>query len=440
MRGNSFIKKLTISTFAFIGLLTGIFLFYSIQDKSLYYAAAAGALVVTALLIAVIVRQGSASGKVMGEEKGSEVGFVVDTFQDLVGKLKEKERELEKLKAVAEEKAGSIEAYNENILQSVPSGVVSIDNEMVIKSINRAASEILGAEIKAVIGKRPKEVFNEPLAELMSAGDALSRGEYRYVTSDNRHVWLGITTSTLRNMAGEQIGRIFVFSDLTGIKALQDQLELRQRLSQLGEMSAGIAHEMRNSMAVISGYVKLAAKKGGDEVQSAVEPIAEEIKNMDSIISELLAFAKPSVLNREKVDMAGLIKGAADTAFRGHDNIEFILNSPAELMLNADRVLMRQVFSNMFINAVDAISGNGIIETDLVRRGDTAEIRIKDSGPGIPEEIRQKIFLPFFTTKDEGVGFGLALVQKIIISHGGSIEVRSSEGPGTVFMITIPVE
>jgi PAS domain S-box-containing protein len=234
---------------------------------------------VTALLIAVIVRQGSGSGKGMGEEKGSEVGFVVDTFQDLVGKLKEKERELEKLKAVAEEKAGSIEAYNENILQSVPSGVVSIDNEMVIKSINRAASEILGAEIKAVIGKRPKEVFNEPLAELMSAGDALSRGEYRYVTSDNRHVWLGITTSTLRNMGGEQIGRIFVFSDLTGIKALQDQLELRQRLSQLGEMSAGIAHEMRNSMAVISGYVKLAAKKGGEEVQSAVEPIAEEIKN-----------------------------------------------------------------------------------------------------------------------------------------------------------------
>ncbi|MBI4849479.1 MAG: PAS domain S-box protein [Nitrospirae bacterium] len=368
----------------------------------------------------------------------SEVGFVVDTFHELVGKLKEKENELQRLKAFAEDKAVSIEAYNENILQSVPSGVISIDNEMKIKSINQSAERILGISARDVLGRRCIEVFSEPLVTLMKEGRTVSRDEYPYITGDKRHIWLGITASELKNIAGDKIGGIFVFTDLTDIKTLQAQVELKERLSQLGEMSAGISHELRNSMAVISGYAKLLGKKTEPANIPTVNAITEEIKSMDRIISELLAFAKPTVLSREEVDLNELMKETAANVLAGNDAVRVSVNSEGPLSIKADVVLLRQALSNLFINAVEAMPEGGSIDAGLRLIQNKIEIRIKDSGCGIPEEIRRKIFLPFYTTKQKGFGLGLALVQKIIVSHGGAIEVESKEGDGTTFAIVLP--
>ncbi|MBI5056774.1 MAG: PAS domain S-box protein [Nitrospirae bacterium] len=369
----------------------------------------------------------------------SEVGFVVDTFHELVGKLKEKENELQRLKAFAEDKAVSIEAYNENILQSVPSGVISIDNDMRIKSINQSAERILGINAREVIDRNCIEVLSEPLVTLMKEGRTVSRDEYPYITGDKRHIWLGITASELKNAAGEKIGGIFVFTDLTDIKSLQAQVELKERLSQLGEMSAGISHELRNSMAVISGYAKLLGKKTEPANIPTVNAITEEIKSMDRIISELLAFAKPTVLSREEVDLNELIRETAESVLTGNDAVKFSINSEGPVSIKADMVLLRQALSNLFINAAEAMPGGGSIDADLRLIQNKIEIRIKDSGCGIPEEIRRKIFLPFYTTKQKGFGLGLALVQKIIVSHGGAIEAESKEGDGAVFTITLPL-
>ncbi|RJQ48610.1 MAG: PAS domain S-box protein [Nitrospiraceae bacterium] len=375
------------------------------------------------------------------KDKGySEVGFVVDTFHDVVLKLKEKEKELERLRSFAEQRAVSIEAYNENVLQSVPSGVISIDNELKIKSVNQAAEQILGISAKDIIERLFTATLEEPFITLASENMIVSRTEYPYITHDGRHIWLGITTSELRNTEGEKLGYIFVFTDLTDIKALQVQVELKERLSQLGEMSAGISHELRNSMSVISGYAKLLAKKADENSRPTVDAITEEIRNMDMIISELLSFAKPSVLNMEQANLCELIKDAAAAVFSGNEKIRVSINTGPEVAVRADAVLLRQALSNLFINAVDAMPEGGALDISLRYIQNRAEISIRDTGCGIPDDIKNKIFLPFYSTKPQGIGFGLALVQKIIVSHGGSIEVASKEGEGTQFTIILPGE
>lgn len=443
MRDKSFLKTSILIVFLFLGLLTGILLVPAMGENGMGYGiAAAGLILITLSIIAAriyIVRQRKVLKSEGESRKTSDVGFVVDTFQDLVGKLKEKERELERLRAFAEEKADSIEAYNVNILQSVPSGVVSIDNALKIKSINQAAEGILGVRSEEMKDRGFNEVFKAPLTSLTADEGTVSRGEYPYVTDDNRHIWLGITSSELKNAAGDKIGLIFVFTDLTDIKALQARVELKQRLSQLGEMSAGISHELRNSMSVIAGYAKLLARKANPDVQPTVNTISSEIASMDRIISELLAFAKPSVLSRENVDLTGLIKEALHSAVSERDAVRTSVHAEDSVTVEADELLLRQALTNIFNNAADAMPDGGSIEVDLNRLHAKALISIKDTGAGIPANIIQKIFLPFYTTKEKGTGFGLALVQKIIVSHGGSIEVESKEGEGTTFRITLPI-
>jgi PAS domain S-box-containing protein len=413
------------------------------EGNNSHYVLIAGAIILITVLAVLIrlyfMKHRKVLGHVDGDRKGSEVGFVVDTFHDLVAKLKTKEKELEKLKKFAEEKANRIETYNENILQSVPSGVISVDNTMKIKSINQAAEHILGLNSKAIINRNFNEIFKEPLTKLVQEEKTVSRREFPYVTNDKRHIWLGITTSQLKNSSGEKIGIIFVFTDLTDIKALQAQIELKQRLSQIGEMSAGISHELRNSMSVISGYAKILSKKVEPSIKTTVEAVLTEISTMDKIISELLAFAKPTVLNTEDIDLNGIINETVAYVTGSIKTVKVSINATDPVTIKADEVLLRQAFTNLFVNAIEAMPDGGSLGVELSCLQNKAEIQISDTGPGIPEDIRQKIFLPFYTTKEEGIGLGLALVQKIIVSHGGSIEVDSKEGKGTTFRMILPV-
>jgi PAS domain S-box-containing protein len=439
---DNFFRALMLFLSAFLGMMLGVFLVPHLKEAGIKFSFGMGISFATAVILPAVMiyvfKQRKTLKTPETAKEHSEVGFVVDTFHELVGKLKEKEKELERLRSFAEEKAVSIESYNENILQSVPSGVISIDNEMKIKSINQAAEHILGINAKETIGKNVIDTFKEPLLTLMKDNKPVSRGEYQYITGDKRNVWLGISVSELKNASGEKIGSIFVFTDLTEIKALLAQVELKERLSQLGEMSAGISHELRNSMSVISGYAKLLSKKTEQANKPDVNAIMEEIKNMDKIISELLAFAKPTVLSMEEVDLNKLIKDTVEAVAGDQKTVNILMELESEVSIRADAVLLRQTLSNLFINALESMPQGGNIEIGLRVIHNKAVINIKDTGCGIPEDIKRKIFLPFYTTKPEGIGFGLALVQKIIISHGGIIEVESKEGTGSVFTITFP--
>jgi two-component system sensor histidine kinase PilS (NtrC family) len=347
----------------------------------------------------------------------SQVGFVVDTFHELVSKLKEKERELEILRQKAEDRAVIIEGYNENILQSVPSGVMSFDEELRITKVNLTAEKVFEVKRETVLGKSHEDVLNRPITDLLKEKKVIERGEISYATPSGRKIWLGLNLSPLKNKEGKTIGQILVFTDITEIKAFEAQMELRSRLSSLGEISAGIAHELRNPMGVIAGYTKLLSKKADESLRPTVNAIAKEINVMNRIISDFLSFAKPAELDISDVDLKGIIGNCVSVVAGGKGDIKTHIDIDGLPAIKGDEVLLRQAFTNLVQNAIESMPKGGELSVRS-SLGNFIEISISDTGPGIAENIVDKIFLPFFTTKDRGTGLGLPIVQKIIVSYG----------------------
>ncbi len=389
--------------------------------------------------------------------------FVVGTFAGLIQELKEKEQELARLRSEAEERARHVESYNENILRSVASGVLTVDRELKITSYNEAAERILGWPRAQVIGRRPEELFGagHPLtriiAQTLERQEWLSRQELE-LDAPNGRVWVGMSTSLLRDQAEAVLGATVVFTDLTEIKRLQEQVELRRRLAELGEVSAGIAHEFRNYMGTIMGYARLVAKslKPDDPTAKMALAINEELKAMNRLIDDLLNFGRHTELSVSPTDLAGLLtRSLAQVAARSaeqHVTVSVNLQPSLAGSVSAggtndglpvvwvDEGLLYQALLNLFANALDAMPEGGTLTVQCrpVKPRDV-EIIITDTGVGIAPEHLDRIFLPMFTTKQKGTGLGLALAHKIILSHGGRIAVETKEGAGTTFRIVLPV-
>jgi len=371
----------------------------------------------------------------------SQVGFVVDTFHDLVSQLKEKERELEVLRKKAEDRATAIEGYNENILQSVPSGVISFDQEMRITKLNLAAERILELTGETITGRHQSEILNKPITDYLSRKELIERGEIAYRTPSGRRIWLGLAITPLKDGTGATIGQLLVFTDLTHLKAIEAQMALRDKLSSLGEISAGIAHELRNPMAVIAGYTKLLSKKAESALQPPVEAIAKEIAVMDRIISDFLSFAKPAELTLSAITIKAIIDRCVASVREERNDISAVVAVDGSLSVRGDEVFLRQAFINLLQNAAEAMPrGGSLTVTSSPSRGTQGflDISVSDTGHGISDDVKNKIFLPFFTTKEKGTGLGLAIVHKIIVSHGGNISVESSE-KGTTFTVRLPL-
>ncbi|MCI0529802.1 MAG: ATP-binding protein, partial [Nitrospira sp.] len=394
------------------------------------------------------------------EESGGKdtTGFVLDTFQDLIRRLKEKEQELERLRKVAEERADHIESYNENILRSVSSGVITFNQEEVITSFNLAAERILGWVVSSVIGRACSDVFGKRSQITRLVQSALNhkevtiRKELELVQEPVggsgqagrrkwEKIWVGVSTSLLMDKQDRVIGTTMVFTDLSEIKRLQEQVELKKRLTLLGEMSAGIAHEFRNYMGTIMGYAKLLAKKTGPEFGASgmIQSIILELESMEQLINELLDFSKFTELNLQPVDLGRVIEKVVHQIFEQSKGLLpklTLILSPRLGKVQLDEVLIRQALGNIIQNALEAMPNGGELKIQVGLRprsipldkrvGDTSpailenkevEIEIQDTGVGISLEVQDKIFLPFFTTKEKGTGLGLALVHKIILSH-----------------------
>ncbi|HSQ77677.1 MAG TPA: ATP-binding protein [Nitrospirota bacterium] len=376
-------------------------------------------------------------------EKTPDTAFIINAFYDVTKQLKEKEKELQRLKLLAEQRAENFESYNENILQCVTSGVMTFDRNCSLTTINRAAEEILALQRGQIVGKSCRELFDEgeitrAVHETVERKTPSARME-AMLDRPSGNIWLGFNTALLTDRQGDSLGVILSFSDLTEVKRLQEQMELRERLIALGEMSAGIAHELRNPMAVISGYLNLLAKKIDTAGQAIIRDITGEINGMNRIIGDLLTFARPASLNRVKVNIREMIEACVANVLQAtasDPRVKTVLHVD-DITISVDEVLMRQAFTNLFQNAVEAMPEAGTLTIEALMDRDL-KIAISDTGMGIPSGQIKKIFLPFFTTKDRGVGLGLALVHKIILSHGGRIEAESREGQGTKFTVTLP--
>ncbi len=287
------------------------------------------------------------------QEKTRNVSFIINAFQDVTRQLKEKEKELERLRSLAEQRAENVESYTENILQCVTSGVITFDRNGLSTTMNRAAEEILGLEPDERAGKDLRGDLRRRRYLPARPGDPAetnvpSRRMETELVRQNERMWLGFNTALLTDRQGKSLGVILSFSDLTEVKRLQEQMELKERLTALGEMSAGIAHELRNPMAVIAGYLNLLAKKQDTAGQAVIRDIQAEINGMNRIIGDLLTFARPTSLNRAPVNMRELIETCVDTVLQsraaeclGSRRIWII----AEDQRSVDEVLMRQALA-----------------------------------------------------------------------------------------------
>lgn len=235
------------------------------------------------------------------------------------------------------------------------------------------------------------------------------------------------------------------------IKSLKEQLMVRERLAALGEVSAGIAHEFRNPMGVIAGYAKLLLNslKQNDKRRELATGILKEIGEMNSIMEEMLKFSKSEPVKKADINLTKSIEDVIQGMGENTDKIDFDL--AADILIKGDEILLKQAFKNLIRNALDA--GDkvwievkrgtwGVERQELGRESqkDGVYITVRDNGKGIAAEDLKKIFMPFYTTKQGGVGIGLALVQKIVTEHGGNISVKSMEGKGSTFKLFLPKE
>ncbi len=337
--------------------------------------------------------------------------------------------------------------YNNLILQCIPSGVMVINMDGLVAFCNSSADSILCINYLKKKDKNYMSVLkgNSQIIQLIKAG---INGETHFrkqmqIKMDGSSKWIGMTTSILYDDKANPIGVIAVFSDITDVKELEADIKLKERLSAVGELSAGVAHEIRNPLSAIAGYAEL-LKKGlsEDEIISATDAIIRETKNLNRIVTNFLSFVrKPqpvfketdiNALIREIISMVSLDKNAK--------KIDFNINLSDSLpLIEADPFELRMAFLNIIQNAVQAMPNGGRLSVRSSVQFGKIFLEIADTGGGIPKEIGDRIFNPFFTTKEQGTGLGLAIVHKIIESHNGKIEFKSNKGKGTTFIIKLPI-
>jgi two-component system, NtrC family, sensor histidine kinase AtoS len=333
----------------------------------------------------------------------------------------------------------------EHITNKMPSGLITVDRTGKITGHNPASDRIFegilvtGTSLQDLV--RESESLGDLLNRCMNEGEVFTRVEFHVPmrTGDKR---IGINLSPITNDQGQIEGAICLLSDLTEIVELQNRVKLKENFAALGEMSAGIAHEFKNSIATIVGYAQMSTSENElKAIQSYAREILKESQALSNMVTDFLNFARPVKPTFQDTDLVDLLKAViSDLKHLRPGEYEVRFLSSGEAVVPCDATLMRQAFLNLLINAREALDGPGTVSAlvDAPPQRDQVRVVIEDTGHGIPEEIATKIFIPFFTTKTHGTGLGLSLVQKIVFAHNGRIEVLSSEGKGTRFTITLP--
>jgi signal transduction histidine kinase len=256
---------------------------------------------------------------------------------------------------------------------------------------------------------------------------------------------LGVTISPIRRGTEKINGAICLLTDLTELAALQQQIQLKESLAAVGELSAGIAHEFKNALATISGYAQMiSAEAGVGEVADSAARILEQTRSITHVVTEFLKYARPLEIINEPVALEGVVERVVSEVAEAMPQVRIRFEGPMGSVVG-DEGLLRQAFLNLARNAAEASVGaaNGgrvLLRGEVVRHEETYTQRVTvfDNGAGIAPATLPKLFRPFFTTKAKGTGLGLAVVQKIIVQHGGRVEARNRTEGGAAFIVTLP--
>ncbi len=365
-----------------------------------------------------------------------------EEVRELRLRLEAKDRELGHSRAERDRLAG----YLAHLLESVPSGVVAVDPGGRITTLNRAAKEMTGLE-PDVVGRAFAEVFPFEGPEPPSLED-LERAPRQVVAvrrPDGERAVLGLRVSPFRGDGGEVLGRVVVFQDVTRLRRLEEQEARNRRLVAMGQMAAGIAHEIRNPLGSLELFAShLAEELRGTPHEEMAGHVLKGLQNLSRITGNLLLFARQVEPRCRPVDLREVVAEAllyARSAVRAKGVVlEEVLG---ETPVAADPDLVRQALLNVLLNAVQAVDTGGRIRVTCRPDPDedppVARVSVSDDGPGVPEEERERIFDPFYTTRARGVGLGLAIVQRIVSSHGGWVSVDDADLGGARFTLALPL-
>jgi two-component system sensor histidine kinase PilS (NtrC family) len=355
----------------------------------------------------------------------------------LAGYLAEQLRRTGERLAESESDLAAVTALHESIVQSVTSGLLTLDPRGRITFLNREGERITGLALPQLLGK-PAEGWFPPL-------EGTARGETWFVNARGERRLLGYTVFPLRGRDEARAGSAVIFQDLTDLRAMEEAVARANRLAELGQVAAGLAHELRNPLAAVSGCVELLRGAQGlaDEDQRVLDIVLRETARLDQLLSRFLEFSRPTPPQKRDADLAVLAAETldvftADPAAAGL-TIERSL-APSAVSCDADQ--LRQVLWNLLSNAAQAMTGagrGGRLRVSCEPQPDGgALLAVEDDGPGIPAEEQPRIFTPFFTTKAKGTGLGLAVVERIVHAHGGAVAVRSAPGAGARFSVRLP--
>jgi two-component system, NtrC family, sensor histidine kinase PilS len=340
--------------------------------------------------------------------------------------------------------------YNDNIIDSMNSGLLTTDGEGTITFANRGAAEIVGRQVAELVRHDIAEVLGQRPQFLDRVRSALER-ERRYRTEldyedgRGRKMFLGSTVSILRERDGAPLGMIFIFQDLTEIRVLEEEVALKKRMAALGEMAAGVAHELRNPLASISGSVQVLKRdlKPQGEAAELMDIVIKESKRLDQIIRDFLLFAKPGRFHAEAADLVAVLRETLSLLenseeMRPQHRIATRFN-PESIRFRFDVNRMKQVFWNLAKNALKAMPDGGTLTVSAFDVGDRqVTVTFADTGFGMSEDDIATNFQPFHGTFASGTGLGLAIVYRIIEEHGGRIRVKSRRGAGTEVTLQLP--
>jgi two-component system sensor histidine kinase PilS (NtrC family) len=362
-----------------------------------------------------------------------------------------------------------LEAFNQNIIQSLDSGLLTIDLSGNINFLNRTAEKILGRDGESLQDTSIYDLFpkiNEVVEQVKMKVPESSSDYQRYETLLTNHeggkIYLGFSFSPLTDPEGSLIGHTLIFQDITKFKEMEEQMKRVDKMAAVGALAAGMAHEIRNPLASLSGSIQMLKTELtlDDPQQHLMEITLRESERLNALITDFLLFAQPPQSHKIVYPIGKILEETLDLFIHSpsfHDGIRILRPSPREgIRISIDPDQMKQVFWNLFINAAQSMSNGGEIQVHLgkgnalgitslslsppVRDKEWVKISIVDSGKGIPLEEKEKIFEPFFTTKENGTGLGLSIVHKIVENHKGLIKVDSELGRGSTFTIFLPAE
>jgi len=341
---------------------------------------------------------------------------------------------------------------NQQITNEMPSGVVTVNRKGEIIGHNRASERIFEGKLanpmlRDLVSESDK--LKNLLDRCINTGEVFTRVEFNVPIAPHHDKRIGVNLSPITNGQGGIEGAICLLSDLTEIVDLQNQVKLKDNFAALGEMSAGIAHEFKNSIATILGYAQLSEGEASVEVlQGYAREIQKESRSMSTMVTDFLSFARPVNPSIQDTDVNEMLETViADVRNSRPGAYEIIKKSQTRAIVPCDATLMRQMLQNLLLNAVEATAeipggpGQVSVSIERIRERDSGSVRIivEDNGPGIPAHELAKIFYPFFTTKSHGTGLGLSLVQKVVIAHNGRIEAQNVSPHGARFLVTLPL-